>query len=116
MLPVRFLLKDPLIRYPLLVVGGLVVAQFAVLLFGLPSAKASISLHYTTYLGVDWVGLGYLAYLLPVGSLILGLLNTILAYRIATQDKMLAYLLVAGSVLVAALGLLQVGLLVVINR
>ena len=111
----RFFFKDTWILYATLIWGLLILAQLVVLLISIVPKDEPIALHYTSYLGVDYLGAWYLAYGLPVGSLVVGALNLALAYVLAKRDKLLGHLLVIGTVLVSVLLLVQVALLVRLN-
>ena len=111
----RFFFKDAVIRYATVIGGLLILAQLVVLLVNIVPKDEPIALHYTSYLGVDYLGAWYLAYGLPMGSLIVGVLNLALAYVLARRDKLLSHLLVIGAALVSALLLVEVALLVRLN-
>ena len=104
----RFFFKDPFIRYPAAAAAIFIVAQVLVLVRGVKFRGEPIYLHYTTYLGVDFVGAPALAYLFPFAGLVAGLLNFGLAYRLTRQEKLLGYFLSLGTAIVCALFLLQV--------
>ena len=111
----RFFFKDVIVRYAVIVAGVLVLAQAVVLLVSIVPKDEPIALHYTSYLGVDYLGAWYLAYGLPMGSLVVSALNLALAYVLAKRDKLLSHFLVIGTVLVSALLLVQVALLARLN-
>lgn len=111
----RFFFKDMLVRYTAILSGVLIIAQLTVLFVGIAPKDEPIALHYTSYLGVDYLGAWYLVYLLPVGALVSSALNFVLAYALAQRDKLLGNLLVIGAVLVCALLLVESALLARLN-
>lgn len=111
----RFFFKDTLIRYTAIISGVLIIAQLVVLFVGIAPKDEPIALHYTSYLGVDYLGAWYLAYLLPMGALVVSALNFVLAYVLAPSDKLLGTLLVIGTVMISALLLVESLLLARLN-
>lgn len=111
----RLFSKDPLIRYSLLATGVLIFAQLVVLTIGIKERGEPISLHYTTRFGVDFVGAWFLAYLLPLGSLFVLMLNASIAYYLIRYERLLGYFLTVGAAFVAALLLIQSVLIVRLN-
>lgn len=111
----RLLLKDPLIRYPLAAAFILAILQIIVIAVRIKPQAEPIALHYTTYLGVDFLGAWYLVYLAPAASFAALAVNGILAALAAKKDLFWGYLLVAGSALISALLFGYTILLAVIN-
>lgn len=111
----RFFFKDPINRY--FGVGNvvLIAAGILVLVFNMEAGSAQVLLHYTTYLGVDFIGAGYLIYFIPLGGAICAILNTLLAWHAGRQDRFVAYLLMIGSALVNILLFVQIILLIRLN-
>ena len=90
---IRFFFKDPFVRYAGILCAVFIVGQILILAFGIKPKAEPIFLHYTTYLGVDFVGAWYLVYGIPLGSLILSILNFGFAFALVRIDKVLSYLL-----------------------
>lgn len=111
----RFFFKDPINRYFGLGNVALIVAGIFVLVFKMEAGSAQVLLHYTTYLGVDFIGAGYLIYLIPLGGATGAILNAILAWYAGKQDRFVAYLLMIGSALVNILLFVQIILLIRLN-
>ena len=112
---IRFFFKNQLLLYPILFAGMLTLAQVIVLFIGIPRADEPIFLHYTAYLGVDFIGAWYLVYLIPLGRICAVALNGAVAYFLGRQDIFWGYLLVIAAALTAALLLLYSVLLVRLN-
>lgn len=112
---VRPFFKDTLIRYSALAAVIFIAAQATVLSFGIKPSVAPIFLHYTTYLGVDFVGAWYLAYLIPITSFVFVILNSILAYLLSRKDILFGYFLMVASALLSALFLIHAILTVRLN-
>lgn len=112
---IRFLLKDKWIKYPMIASGALILAQIAILFFGIKQKSEPISLHYTTYLGVDFIGVWYLAFLLPLASAVFVILNAAVAYITAKKNKMLGYIAVAGAGMAVLLFFAQTILIIRLN-
>lgn len=108
-------LKDPILKYSALAAGVFIVAQIIVLIFGIKPSEEAIFLHYTTYLGVDFLGVWYLVYFIPLVSLLFFLLNGIVTFYLMHKEKLLGYLLMIGPALVGGFLLIQSILLVMLN-
>ncbi len=107
--------RNPFIKYSLIGTGVLIVVNFLVLGIGIEPSADPIFLHYTTYLGVDFVGVWYLVYLIPVSAFIIGMLNAVLAYFFARRDILFAQLFTATSTLVTIFLLIYSILIVRLN-
>lgn len=112
---VRFFFKDALVKYLVFAAIVFVLAQVVLLAFYIRPTSTPISLHYTTYLGVDFIGAWYLVYLFPTVSLLFSLANLGLAYGFMRKDKLLSYLLLIGATFCAALFFVQSILIVRLN-
>ena len=111
----RFLFRDQLIKYSVLTALLFVIAQIFVLVFGIKPQAEPVFLHYTTYLGVDFIGAWYLAYLIPImGAVFIGV-NLGVVYVFLHKDKLLWYILTVSSALLNLLLLIHAVLLVIIN-
>lgn len=108
-------LKDSIIKYTVLAAMVLIIAQIITVVLGIKPAEEAISLHYTTYLGVDFLGAWYLVYLIPIASFLFLVLNGIFAFYLIHREKLLSYLLMIGAVLAAVFLLIQAVLLVMLN-
>lgn len=111
----RFLLKDNWIKYPIITSGALILAQIVMLFFGIKQKSEPISLHYTTYLGVDFIGAWYLTFLLPLASIVFVILNVAVARMTAKKNKMLGYIAVAGAGIAVLLFFVQTIFLIRLN-
>ncbi len=111
----RFFFKDPFVRYAGIVCACFVVGQVVILALGIKQKAEPMSLHYTTYLGVDFVGAWYLVYGIPLGSLIISALNFGLAFVLVRTDKVLSYLLPSWTLFLLALLTIQSVLLTRLN-
>ncbi|MBI4135334.1 hypothetical protein HY477_01205 [Candidatus Uhrbacteria bacterium] len=107
--------RNAFITYSLIGTAALIVANFLVLGVGIEPSADPIFLHYTTYLGVDFVGAWYLVYLIPVSALCIGILNTVLAYFFSRRDILFAQLFTATATLVALFLLIYSILVVRLN-
>lgn len=112
---IRFFFKNPIHRYFGLANVALIAAQIVLLVWKMKPDSPQVFLHYTTYLGVDFVGAGYLVYLIPFGSLFCAILNTTLAWYVSKKDMFSAYLLTIGATLITALLLVHTILLIRLN-
>lgn len=111
----KMLLKDVIIKYSALLAILFILVQIAVLIFGVRPREEPVFLHYTTYLGVDFIGAWYLVYLVPLTSVIFFALNMGLIRALARKDGILKHILIIGSALISVLLLIQTILLVMIN-
>ncbi len=111
----RFFLKNPVNRYFGLVNAALIGAQIAVLVWKMEPGNAQVFLHYTTYLGVDFVGSAYIMYGIPLGGIFCTILNTAGAWHISKKDMFFAYLITTGTVLINILLLVHAILLIRLN-
>lgn len=112
---IRFFFKNPINRYFGLANVALVFAQTIALVWKMNPESAQVFLHYTTYLGVDFVGAGYLVYLIPLGGLFCTILNTCAAWYISKKDMFSSYLLIIGTALINILLLVHAILLIRLN-
>ena len=97
----RFLNQDRLIKYAGITAAGGTLLQTLILLIYIRPRAEAIFLHYTTYQGTDFVGMWYLAYLIPVFSAAVLGMNATLAYYLSSKDKLLGYLFSIGSAVVS---------------
>lgn len=111
----RFLFRDQVIKYSVLTALLFVIAQIGVLVFGIKPQTEPIFLHYTTYLGVDFIGAWYLAYLIPIMGVIFIAINLGIVYVFLHKDKLLWHILTVSSALLNLLLLIHAVLLVIIN-
>lgn len=111
----RFLFRDQIVKYSLFLALLLNIAQVLVLIFGIKPQAEPIFLHYTTYLGVDFIGAWYLVYLIPIVSLMFVAINLGIVYVFLHKDKLLWHILTVSSALLNALLLVDAILLVIIN-
>jgi len=111
----KFFFKKPLIKYPAAVAAIFSLVQVVALIIRIKPSTEPIYLHYTTYLGVDFVGAWYLAYLLPVASFFCAIVNTVLAFTLVKRDALLAYILTVGAAIVALLLCIQTILIIRLN-
>lgn len=112
----RFFLKEDLIRYPAIVSGCAIVIQIVLIALTLSPTGDSISLHYTTYFGVDFIGARYLMYGIPAIALLISASNAALAYIMSTRnEKLFAYMLSVGAAVISLLLTLAVLLLLRLN-
>jgi len=112
----RFISKDPLIQYPLIIAILFLLIQITILVFGLRSEGESIFLHYTTYLGVDYVGSRFLVYGIPLASMVWSVSSGLLAHHMERKEKLLGYFFSISAAIGAFLLLMLVILLTRINR
>lgn len=111
----RFFFRTPFVRYSGILCAVFIVGQIMILAFGIKPKPEPIFLHYTTYLGVDFVGAWYLVYGIPLGSLIVSALNFGLAFVLARTDKVLSYLLPSWTLVLLVLLTIQSVLLTRLN-
>lgn len=111
----RFFLKNPRIRYPLASAFFLTVVQILLIVFYIKPSTEPIFLHYTTYLGVDFVGAWYFVYLIPLSTFLLSLVNALLAYFFARRDIIFAQIITATSAVAAVFLLIYTVLIVRLN-
>lgn len=112
---IRFFFKNNFLRYGSIAVGLLTLLQVIIIVSRIKPASDPISLHYTTYLGVDFVGAWYLVYVLPITSLIFSVINFILAFVLFERDKLLSYILIGAAIIFSGLFLAQSILVVRLN-
>ena len=112
---IRFFFKDPFVRYAGILCAVFIVGQILILAFGIKPKAEPIFLHYTTYLGVDFVGAWYLVYGIPLGSLMLSILNFGVAFALVRIDKVLSYLLPAWTLFLLLLLTIESFLLIRLN-
>ena len=111
----RFFWKDKI------VLAGLASALFfnlvlAFLVYAkIPDSNLPLILHYSAYQGVDFLGESSRIYSLPAISLILLLLNLILADFFYKKEKLISYLFVLSLPVIAVFLLLAGINLVIIN-
>ena len=111
----NFLFKRPVFKYSLILIGILVIAQVLILTFGIKQREGQLFLHYTTYLGADFLGAWYLIYGIPFVSLVLALLNATLAHYLGKKEILLGYFFIIGSVIITLLLLIHALLIVLLN-
>lgn len=111
----RFFFKDPFVISSVCGVFLFTLIQLIVLLLNIAPKPEPIFLHYTTYFGVDFIGAWYLAYGIPVASLMVGIINMGLGYMLMRREKVLGYVLMIGSTLIGALLLIVAFLVVRLN-
>lgn len=111
----RFLFRDPIVKYSVFVALFFIVAQIIALVFGIKPQEEPVFLHYTTYLGVDFIGAWYLSYLIPIMSLVFVIINLVIAYVFLNKDKLLRHILAVNSALLSLLLLIHAILLAIIN-
>lgn len=112
---IRFFFRDRIVGYCAGLTVVFIVAQIVILALKIRASDAAIFLHYTTYLGVDFVGAWYLSYLIPLASALVAKLNTALAIHLRKKDTFAGYVLLIGSVLFSVLMLVYVILLTRLN-
>ena len=111
----RFFFKNPINRYFGLANAAFVAAQIIALVWKMNPEPTQVFLHYTTYLGVDFVGARYLVYLIPLGGIFCTVFNTGAAWYISKKDIFSAYLLIIGTTLINMLLLVYAILLIRLN-
>ncbi len=62
-----------------------------------------LSLHYTVYSGVDWIGPWFYIFLYPLIGTLLGAVNFWLASRVYSRERLLSYILGATAFIGEAL-------------
>ncbi|MDO8505177.1 MAG: hypothetical protein Q7S48_01170 [bacterium] len=111
----RFFLKKPINRYFGLANVIIIAVQIIALVWKMKPNQTQVFLHYTTYLGVDFVGAAYLLYGIPLGALFCTILNTAGAWYISKKNMFSAYLLIVGAFLINILLLVHAILLIRLN-
>src|SRR3989338_8219107 len=98
----RFFFKNAIVKYSVAGAKLFTVAQVIILIVKIKPAREPIFLHYTSYLGVDFVGMWYLMFLTPFASLLFTVVNITLAFRIRGKDQLLPFFLQIGKALIFA--------------
>jgi len=113
---IRFFYKEDLIRYPAIVSGFCIIFQIVLIALTLSPKGESISLHYTTYFGVDFIGARYLIYGIPAIAFFISVGNAALGLVMSTRnEKLFAYMLSVGAAVISLLLTLAVLLLLRLN-
>lgn len=111
----RFFFRDKIVYYSAITAVIFIVLQVLLLQINIQPRSEPLSLHYTTYFGVDFIGAWYLLYLIPLISFGLGILNLVLAFILAKYDKLLSYILMFALVFVSLLLTIHTALLIRLN-
>jgi len=111
----RFFFRDRIVYYSAIVAVIFIVAQVLLLQLNIKPRSEPVSLHYTTYFGVDFIGAWYLLYLIPLLGFGLAILNLTLAFVFAKHDKLLSYILILTIIFALLLLTIHTALLIRIN-
>ena len=110
-----FFFRDRIVYYSAIVAVIFIVAQVLLLQLNIKPRSEPVSLHYTTYFGVDFIGAWYLLYLIPLLGFGLAILNLTLAFVFAKHDKLLSYILILTIIFALLLLTIHTALLIRIN-
>lgn len=112
---VRLFTRDRWVRLTFLAAIALGVAAGVAVLAWFPRGE-SVALHYNVRFGIDLVGEWYRLLRLPAVSLALAAVNAVVALFVWRRDRVLAYLLGAGTVVVAIVTTTATLLTIYLNR
>lgn len=107
--------RDRLTRYGVLVSVLVNASLWLVVGIAMRQLPDFASLHYTIYFGIDWIGPRYYLLWLPAISAALLVVNTALSLPLYAIEKMLAYFLVSGAVLVQVVAVISLSFILFIN-
>lgn len=75
----------------------------------------SITLHYTIYFGINWIGPRFYIFIYPLFGTLVFIINTIIAFKIYFKERILSYFLFAASTFLAILLVILGILMYIIN-
>lgn len=86
-------------------------ALWVLLAFRLQPRAEVVPLHYNIYFGIDLVGPWWYTYILAIAGLLVFIVNLLLTIAIASRERVAAYFLTMGSILVQIVCFLTVYLM-----
>ncbi len=108
--------KNSIIHWFIIISFLLNFICWGVLLFFIRPVDFPIILHYNVYFGVDMIGDWWQAYFLPLITLIITLINTVLAYFFyKNKERIISYILLLASLLSQVGGAIAIGSIIRIN-
>jgi hypothetical protein len=108
--------KDKVIFSNLIISLALALFSLIWLYFKITPTAEPIALHYTIYLGIDFIGPWYHVFMFPLAGFIVLIVNFSLAYRTYLDTKILAILLALTSSIIQFILAITSILVVLLNR
>jgi len=97
--PPKLFFRDLWVSVPLTLMVAMQVYNWAYLIGNVKPGAEQYFLHYNVILGVDLVGEWWKMFYLPIGGLVILLINYTLSYSLYSSDKLLARILAIGAVI-----------------
>jgi hypothetical protein len=107
--------RDRFILVSFIFVLILILASFLIIPLFFRSEEEYIVLHYNIYFGISSLGPWYWLFVNPLLSLVVAIINFILAVKFYLRNKIVSYLLVGFSVSCSLVLLFALGLIIYIN-
>lgn len=115
LLKIKFFLKDLFFGWGFLILFLINLASWLLLFLGIKPSDKPYILHFTNYLGTDWLGSYFLLFLLPFLGLIFLIINFLMAVFFYYNKKVLSYFLLLSGGVLEILILIQSYVLFLIN-
>jgi hypothetical protein len=106
---------DPIIFFSAVLAVFVNIGIWMSLFLIMPKTDQPIILHYNIYFGVDAIGSGKTAYLMPALALVMFIINLILSRFFYYKEKFVSYLFAAMGLLVQFLMVVGAGSILLIN-
>lgn len=113
-LPFQLFIKSTGVKWLLVAIGGVNLISWGLILWQLPY-KPSLNLHYTVYLGIDWIGPHWYGYLFPLVGLCIAVVDFFTAWGFAKKLPILGLLLLSAGIFTELLLLTQCIILIMLN-
>lgn len=103
----------------LIIVTAAVIVNFAawvLVFFFLEKGKVNIILHYNVLFGADFKGNPSQAFIIPLISLVIFFLNSIITHLVFKKEKFIAYLLLSTSLICQIFAVIAIIGIILINN